>query len=356
MAKPNYGALDAVRGIAVLYVFLRHAAYLSDPSIRGGLPYTLETFFLNGWLGVDLFFVLSGFLIFQSLDRAQSTRHYFQRRFLRIVPAYVAVLCLAVFGLFPYYLVDDQNIVHRVLLHLVFLQDYLGSDIVVVFWTLGIEVKFYLLAPLLYTLIKKANRAASLLFAALLIALTESTFRWLSYSELTMQIDYAQYFYGFRSPFHMSFMSIWLGFLLAKAHALHLLDNSPRIKRWAIALACASCVLLCVVELMHTITWFDVFLQPLAISILATLVVAAAATSASINNRAVSGLSYIGRISYSLYLLHVPLLPLSHVLSAAIFPGNSLAFLLTYFAISLAASAVFYRWVESYFYRRAAAS
>ena len=109
---------------------------------------------LNGWVGVDLFFVLSGFLISKHLLAQRETSKglalgpYLVKRALRIVPAYYAVLLVVAAGLVPLYAVPQEALALRLGYHALFLQDYLPANIVVVFWSLGVEEKFYLLAPL----------------------------------------------------------------------------------------------------------------------------------------------------------------------------------------------------------------
>ncbi len=92
------------------------------------------TFMANGWVGVDLFFVLSGFLIsfhIMKLGKRISGpwpwRSYLAKRVLRIVPAYYATLFLVVLGAFPLYQFSQEFIGFRVGYHLLFLQDYLPA-------------------------------------------------------------------------------------------------------------------------------------------------------------------------------------------------------------------------------------
>ena len=83
---------------------------------------------MNGWMGVDLFFVLSGFLITTHICRRYDGRitraglkDYLTRRVLRIVPAYYAVLFVAVLGLIPLYRVDEATLGIRIAYHMLFL-------------------------------------------------------------------------------------------------------------------------------------------------------------------------------------------------------------------------------------------
>ncbi len=103
--------------------------------------------FLNGWAGVDLFFVLSGFLIAYLLLRrwasdqtswSQRLRRYLSKRVLRIFPAYYATLLVVAFGLLPFYPVSEQQWGWRLTYHLLYLQDYFPPNFVVAFWSLGV--------------------------------------------------------------------------------------------------------------------------------------------------------------------------------------------------------------------------
>jgi len=105
---PRLGAhipvLDGVRGLAILLVLIHHFGYGGGPDY----PRRMGAIFFSvtnvGWVGVDLFFVLSGFLITGILYDAKGSNHYFRnfymRRVLRIFPLYYGVL-IACFVILP---------------------------------------------------------------------------------------------------------------------------------------------------------------------------------------------------------------------------------------------------------------
>jgi len=91
--------LDSVRGIAIIGVLLLHAFYSSYSSFPfSGLPRLFLLATQPGWLGVNLFFVLSGFLItgilLDSKEKPQYFRRFYTRRALRILPAYYLLLII----------------------------------------------------------------------------------------------------------------------------------------------------------------------------------------------------------------------------------------------------------------------
>src|SRR5688500_3911248 len=90
-------ALDGVRGLAVLLVLICHATMLNDvPGAAGKLYLALARI---SWAGVDLFFVLSGFLItgilFDAKGKPNFFRNFYARRTVRIFPLYYVFLLVA---------------------------------------------------------------------------------------------------------------------------------------------------------------------------------------------------------------------------------------------------------------------
>ena len=99
----RHQALDAIRGVAILLVVTWH--YLPQPwsPVRNYLLASIRTVNTLSWSGVDLFFVLSGFLIVGILIDNRSATNYFHtfyiRRVCRIVPLYVVALVVAALSL-----------------------------------------------------------------------------------------------------------------------------------------------------------------------------------------------------------------------------------------------------------------
>ena len=149
-------ALDGLRALAALSVLIYHAmATAGARTVIAGHDLTWTYFYTES--GVDLFFTLSGFLLFLPYARAilggrpaPRVREFYRRRALRILPAYyvcLGVLAFAQFGL-RWSSVDVQN----VLAHLALLHDIspaFNRTISGPFWTLAVEWQFYLLLPLI---------------------------------------------------------------------------------------------------------------------------------------------------------------------------------------------------------------
>lgn len=146
--------IDTFRAWAVLSVLLFHYAKEFYP---GG-----ESFLRFGWSGVDLFFVISGFVMYFQVKRKYVTvektyyRQYFRNRFLRIAPAFYASLFAEVFFLHRDKLFSKEFVMHLSFTH-IFSYD-VAFSIQPIYWTLAVEAQFYLFLILTARLItgKKA--------------------------------------------------------------------------------------------------------------------------------------------------------------------------------------------------------
>ena len=145
--------LDTVRGMAILLVML-HNIGEQYPSFH------LQYLFKNGWMGVDLFFVLSGFLITGILADTKKSQGYFKnfyvRRCLRIWPLYYSLL-LFMFVLLPALRPSEAHAIFEKSspwwAFPLFLQNFLlpistnGAGPLGVTWSLAIEEQFYMVWP-----------------------------------------------------------------------------------------------------------------------------------------------------------------------------------------------------------------
>jgi peptidoglycan/LPS O-acetylase OafA/YrhL len=157
----NFG-LDVVRATAILLVLVSHL-FLNFNGLLNPSPFAQVT----GYLGVELFFVLSGFLIGRVLlasvlpaPAMHRVLDFWIRRWLRTLPAYYAVitaiLLISAIGVLPY-VVD-----WRLMSFYVFAQNLFTRDVWEEFfgvgWSLVIEEWFYLLAPLLLIVARRVFR------------------------------------------------------------------------------------------------------------------------------------------------------------------------------------------------------
>jgi peptidoglycan/LPS O-acetylase OafA/YrhL len=165
-------SLDGVRGIAIIVVFLYHATQLAGIS-------TLRLAMGWGWMGVDLFFVLSGYLItgilFDAREDASYYRAFYGKRVLRILPAYAFYLSALMWvqwgqfhGTQGWYFANLSNV-------LFWLRGWTvaprGAEHL---WSLAVEEQFYLVWPFV---IARCRRPRTGLYVALGVALGSALLR-----------------------------------------------------------------------------------------------------------------------------------------------------------------------------------
>jgi peptidoglycan/LPS O-acetylase OafA/YrhL len=287
---PSYiPELQGLRGIAVLAVVLYHC----HPRFEGTWFYNAS---LWGWAGVNLFFVLSGFLITSILLESRRKPHYFRnfyaRRALRIWPVYVLVLLvcylnapwfiglpvLAAFKTAPWwiYILFLQNLFH------IALPPAIGPT-----WSLAIEEQYYFLWAAVVRLLRAPWLLACILFSFLVAAplFRMSHFAWITPTHTLTHID-----------------GIAMGSLLALG-----LYTLPLSRRTWLTIGLIAMPVGFI--LAGTIAGGTAFLDSALTTLFGGAVLASlAGTGARTPVNTVLGrgpLAYYGKISYGLYMTHI---------------------------------------------------
>ena len=159
LAHARIPELDGIRAIAIWMVLIFHIFYGWVPVNHNFWPIPRSVMFVvaHGWLGVDLFFILSGFLItgilLDSKVRPHYYRNFYAHRFLRIMPLYFAV----VFVFFVFYSHYRQFLMLSILFsgNLAYLFDAAVPHGPAVLWSLAVEEHFYLVWPILVRLLDR---------------------------------------------------------------------------------------------------------------------------------------------------------------------------------------------------------
>ncbi len=325
----HYASLDGLRGIAILLVMLAHFTMYSVPT--GFLHDQFLKFTGAGWCGVDLFFVLSGFLITGILFDARTAPHYFRnfymRRVLRILPLYYGILAL-LFIVGPrlapgaYTALGPQ--IHSqawIWLHgtnLLVARDgwrAVDSDWFHVghFWSLAVEEHFYLLWP---AVVARFDRPRLLRICEWLVVLPLA---------LRMSLDAPMARYVL-TPCRVDTLAVGCWIALAARAPGGLVTLVPVARR--VAAMTGAALALYYLARPHfdwqrdgriTVTGLTL----LALFFGASLVLAIAASPAGLAGRLLRGrlLGLLGRYSYAAYVFHLLLLPVTLVL----FPESDLA-------------------------------
>ncbi len=308
--------LDGIRGIAILTVMLGHFAIGFTPANR--IDAAVKTLMQAGWAGVDLFFVLSGFLITGILLEAKGSRHYFRnfyaRRILRIFPAYYAFLFLFFvvapplarpFFDWPFDAwASSQWWFWAYISNLqILFPDWIRPEPLSHFWSLAVEEQFYLFWPAVVLLsTRRSLTRICLFFLVASIALRI----WIQVAGIPPTAGYRL------TPARLD--TLCAGALLA------ICVRDPAtwswIRKWAgkgIAVALAGLVLVSIPERSLLQTGFAV--QAVGYSLLALL--GACLITAGIDpDRAPTRtntllrsrpLLFLGKYSYAMYIIHFPL-------------------------------------------------
>ncbi len=353
-------ALDGLRAFSIILVLLRHGiqayGHTSPEHFQQIKNTPLFVFMLNGWSGVDFFFVLSGFLIGYHLlsqwpDDEQSKLTFFSRywgkRILRTFPLYYATLGLVALDLIPLYQHTSTDLKEDLLHHLIFLQDYFGSNLLVSLWSLATEEKFYFFCPFLIWLMLKLPRQRNIAILCLamlcFIPLTNRLSLLFQYNPS----NYPEFFWNVRAPFHMAldgmFFGLLLAFLYQKKLFIHFLEKHNQF----IFLSC----LLLIVLLLGEREWMEATglwkLTASTLFILSSLFAILLYTSVVTTGRlrillSSSPLRFISRLSYSLYLCHMLIIPLSLSIcsTSSLQTVNQFFFMTGFFIIYLVLSLV----------------
>ncbi len=345
-----YPGLDFLRSIAIVMVLCRHG--LRGYALSTGNEWILEhnswwkTAMMNGWLGVDLFFVLSGFLITQHIYHYWSSpvpsftqvKHYLKHRLLRVLPPYYLFLFIVAAGFVPFYSPSVNFFSFRFLYHLLFLQDYISSNIVVAFWSLGTEIKFYLLMPSLYILLTRYSPKKKVI-SILTIILLIWCCRYVTVNAFYIQ-SYEAYFTILRSPFHLSFDGLLLGSLAS------ILLNQKQVNLYLKA-TCHVLFVVCIsllsaiifnIDIVNIYVHSDPVFLPTVFPLIFALMLVSIVVLQDQHNIAVSipGCKFIARLSYSLYLVHMTLIPVSIITTKNLIKteANFWIYFLTYLVFS----------------------
>lgn len=321
--------LDGLRGIAILLVMVFHVWMFGIVSDYTGIGFqyaSWERLYSHlaavGWVGVDLFFVLSGFLITGILYDSRSNPHYYRvfyaRRTVRIFPLYYAFLVLFC-GIVPYALgilhhpefaPSRDSTTTKLLIWSYTLNWYIGlkgfstiSASLQHFWSLSIEEQFYLVWPFLVLTLPR-RRLMGLCSGLVVLAFA------LRIILLRLQLPHAAFVWTFS---RMDCLAIGAMLALSARDA----QDWKTIVTWASRLTlpalCGLAPLIALQDLRPRFMSEQLILSSLKFSLVGIffggcLAMAVCTHEASLANRFLSSpfLRFFGKYSYCLYICHQP--------------------------------------------------
>lgn len=335
-AQGRIAELDALRGLAALAVVLFHYTTRYDAvyGFETPLPFALPW----GDSGIHLFFAISGFVICMTLARTRTLADFVASRFSRLFPAYWAAIAITTFVVAGTGAAHLAVPVEVVALNLTMAHTILGVPSVdAVYWTLAVELAFYIAMAAIWRL--------GLLPRIELVLLGWMTTKWLW--------SFAPQLFGFELSYIVGALLVqqYIPFFAIGIAAYRLRDD-PSHPCWPLAVVTAA---------LATVAICDGAGYALAALVAAAAVLIVAAGGTPLLR--LSPLTWLGTISYSLYLLHqnIGYLILARLESAGVSPGPAVAVAVV--AALLLAALVTYtieqpalRWLRGAYKRRALAT
>jgi peptidoglycan/LPS O-acetylase OafA/YrhL len=308
--------LDALRAFAILAVILHNAGAKGLENPAGVLVKLVEFAATTGWVGVQLFFVLSGFLITGILvdgrGDSHQLRNFYMRRVLRIFPLYYAFLfvvfvLLPLLGMMPTWLEISYTHQFWYWTYLInWAEPFLGPVELGHIWSLAVEEQFYILWPMLVIAIRR--RALAYVCLGLIL------------SAIVTRILLIQHDPEFASKAaYMFTIARWDSLALGALLALALRDEVwyERLRVWVprLALPLAAAVLLqtALVREFTAATGVFGFLNQTTSALLfgalifASIVPDMPGTRMLQNGLLNPALRLIGKYSYAIYVVHIPM-------------------------------------------------
>jgi len=158
--KIRLEVIDGLRGFAIITVVLYHIwqiSWFSHSFVAFGQIVSFEFLATTGMLGVPLFFFISGFGLYYSYSLQPSVKTFIRKRLLRILPGYLlSIVVLSLFFNAPFK--DFNEWLWQISSHLLFIFNWFNETygtINGVYWTLAVEVQFYVLFPFIYKVFRK---------------------------------------------------------------------------------------------------------------------------------------------------------------------------------------------------------
>lgn len=341
--------LNTLRAFAILYVFIFHYTILSKQQ-----PEWLKNISSMGWTGVDLFFVLSGFLISSQLfDEIKHTgsinlKRFFTKRFFRIIPAFLVTVGL--YFLFPFF--REKEALPPLWKFLTFTQN-IGLNIkdngtFSHAWSLCVEEHFYLLLPLIFMVSLRTCVFRRLLWLLVLLFLAGFVIRTYSYNNLYMPHSNADdsWMYWYRYVYYPTYTR--LDGLLVGVSIAVLYKFRPaiwqKLSRWGnLWILIGTGIIAIAFNAWEDIMEYQasVYCFPL-VDIGFGLIVAGAVSENSLLYRLKSKIiNNIAAISYGMYLTHKGIIHITHSLLPADI-NQSLLFLVSAIACILVATVLYW--------------
>ena len=310
-------SLDILRGVAVLLVVFHHVDTVSVPALpqlSGVSGFVFWKIKQLGWSGVDLFFILSGFLIgglllseaekYKSIDVAR----FLLRRGCKIWPSYLVLLAVLAVCDSTGWVRGDSLVesAQSVLIHVLYLQNYLDVGVNGPTWSLAIEEHFYTFLALLI-----AGLCFFSVFTSTAKPLLPCVLLLFIIAVVLLRIEHVFSVEFLRNDFmqtHFRLDSLLMGVLLQciyRHHQQALRRFTQRYYYWIVLVACLMIAPSMFYSRNHVLMFSIGFTLLYCGYALLVLLVVCHGFGQFENSRVANGIAGVGRSSYNIYLWHV---------------------------------------------------
>ncbi|MFP3565443.1 acyltransferase family protein [Paraburkholderia sp. SIMBA_030] len=339
--------IDSLRGFAALYVMLYHFSLITTPMAVA--PRWLAPFTGLGGSGVTLFFVVSAFTLCLSMDARSSdettpVRNYFLRRFFRIAPLFY--LWIVLYCIRDKVVFDATHSVGEIARSVFFLLNFFPGHeqgFVWASWTLGVEMLFYLVFPVIFRYASSIGTAGAIFLAALLLCSTWHA----AVPHLVADPAVAQPFYNFSLLRHLP--TFMFGVVIYRAYQLINFNSAKKLGIGYLLVGAFGVSLLAIAYGIVQVGPFESLTVEAALYGCLLLGLSITAPKLLVNKIT----RFYGKISYSLYLSHATTFFLMSKVFAAIYkhiPYVTIAYsasLAVGLAVVTGLSYLTYRYVET---------
>lgn len=335
--------IDGLRGVAVVAVIINHLH---------------ESWLASGHLGVDVFFVISGYVITLSLMNRVNQglgsflADFYSRRVKRLMPALLVCVLLTSIPVVLLMLNPHDSLatgrmalvgLANIYLYNIgtnYLSESAQGNAFLQMWSLGVEEQFYFIFPLLFWMLMRWQGRSKLMGAAFF-------FSGLSLASLVLYLlrirtDYWSAFFLLPTRFWELGLGV-VSFLLLRVLSLD--KRSLHWPRWSVNVVAPCLQSLFLIGLIATLfrNQAEATSSTLLVALLTALLIAVGSVSPSLKTPlAHPWLLWLGMISYSLYLWHWSVLYTARMLKVVINPGTAVALTLVMVLLAMAS----YHWIE----------
>lgn len=317
-------SLTGIRGVAAAYVVVYHASYNKTNLLS------------NGYLSVDLFFVLSGFIMSFAYAKAFSDNVSYHEyckflfyRFARIYPVYLAILLcyIAIYYVFPGKALSPQKLITNLALW----QSLFGQNIVGPSWSISAEVFAYFTFPFLFLLLQKKRYLAPILFICCVLVIY--TLPYLNEYNNSGPLD----IYKNKLALARGWFGFAMGVIAYRVWQSRNIEHKASVKTFQDVMALLMLAVLFA-------KGFDIVFVVLCALYIPTLAIANGISGKILASRVIY---FLGNVSYSLYLIHFLIMKKTwpYVLPY-VDSHRQAARILFVFLVSLVIAALAYRFIE----------